>query len=40
MHFWNEEHSLTALLILLIVEVFIIVLTARGGGSGRADLSR
>jgi len=25
MHFWDEEHSLTALLILLVVEVFIIV---------------
>jgi hypothetical protein len=26
-HFWNEEHSLTALLILLVVEVFIIIPT-------------
>jgi hypothetical protein len=25
MHFWDEEHSLTALLILLLVEVFIFV---------------
>jgi len=24
-HFWDEEHSLTALLILLIVEVFIVI---------------
>ena len=31
LHFWNEEHSLTALLILLMVEVFIIVPTARPG---------
>jgi Ion channel len=29
-HFWNEDHSLTALLILLMVEVFIIVPFARG----------
>jgi len=29
LHFWGEEHSLTALLILLMVEVFIIVPTAR-----------
>jgi len=25
LHFWNEEHSLTALLILLLVEVFIVI---------------
>lgn len=31
MHFWGEEHSLTALLILLIVEVFIIVPATRAG---------
>ena len=30
-HFWNEEHSLTTLLILLIVEVFIIVPATRAG---------
>jgi len=31
-HFWNEEHSLTALLILLIVEVFIVIpMTSRAG---------
>jgi len=30
-HFWNEEHSLTALLILLMVEVFIIVPSTRAG---------
>jgi hypothetical protein len=30
-HFWDEERSLTALLILLIVEVFIIVPTTRAG---------
>ena len=30
MHFWNEEHSLTALLILLMVEVFVIVPSSRG----------
>jgi len=30
-HFWNEEHSLTALLILLMVEVFIIVPLDRAG---------
>ena len=29
LHFWDEEHSLTALLILLMVEVFIIVPFAR-----------
>lgn len=28
-HFWNEEHSLTALLILLIVWMFIIIPTTR-----------
>ena len=31
MHFWGEEHSLTALLILLIVEVFIVIPTTRAG---------
>ncbi len=30
-HFWNEEHSLTVLLILLIVEVFIVVPATRAG---------
>lgn len=30
-HFWDEERSLTALLILLIVEVFIVVPMASGG---------
>lgn len=30
-HFWNEEHSLTALLILLLVEVFIFVPATRAG---------
>ena len=31
-HFWDEEHSLTALLILLIVEVFIVVpVTSKAG---------
>ena len=30
-HFWDEENSLTALLILLIVEVFIIIPTAKAG---------
>jgi hypothetical protein len=30
-HFWNEERSLTALLILLIVEMFVIVPTTRIG---------
>jgi len=30
-HFWDEEHSLTALLVLLMVEVFIVVPMARGG---------
>ena len=30
-HFWGEEHSLTALLILLIVEMFIIIPTTRVG---------
>jgi hypothetical protein len=30
-HFWNEEHSLTALLALLIVEMFIIIPTTRVG---------
>lgn len=30
-HFWNEEHSLTALLVLLIVEVFVIVPATRAG---------
>ncbi|MDA8106415.1 MAG: potassium channel family protein [Nitrospiraceae bacterium] len=29
--FWSEEHSLTALLILLIVEVFIVVPATRAG---------
>jgi len=29
LHFWNEEHSLTALLVLLMIEVFIIVPTVR-----------
>ena len=32
-HFWDEEHSLTALLILLIVELFIIIPMSRGGGA-------
>ncbi len=31
MHFWNEEHSLTALLILLIVEMFIVIPASRAG---------
>jgi hypothetical protein len=31
LHFWDEEHSLTALLILLVVEVFIITPMARSG---------
>jgi len=31
LHFWDEEHSLTALLVLLMVEVFIVVPMARGG---------
>ena len=30
-HFWDEEHSLTALLILLIIDVFIIIPMARAG---------
>ena len=30
-HFWDEEHSLTALLILLIVYMFIIIPTTRTG---------
>ena len=30
-HFWNEEHSLTALLILLLVYVFVIIPTTRAG---------
>ena len=30
-HFWDEEHSLTALLILLVVEVFIIIPSTRAG---------
>src|SRR5512147_820030 len=30
-HFWNEEHSLTALLILLLVEVFIVIPVTRAG---------
>ena len=30
-HFWDEGHSLTALLILLIIEMFIIIPTTRGG---------
>jgi hypothetical protein len=30
-HFWDEEHSLTGLLALLIVEVFIIIPTTRAG---------
>ena len=30
-HFWDEEHSLTALLLLLVVEVFIIVPATRAG---------
>jgi len=28
-HFWNEEHSLTALLILLVVEMFIVIPSTR-----------
>ncbi len=31
MHFWDEEHSLTALLILLLVEVFIVIPMTRAG---------
>ena len=31
MHFWNEEHSLTALVILLMAEVFIIVPLTEAG---------
>lgn len=31
--FWNEEHSLTALLILLIGEMFIIIPISRAGGA-------
>jgi hypothetical protein len=31
MHFWDEEHSLTALLILLIIEMFIIIPSTRAG---------
>jgi len=31
MHFWGEEHSLTALLVLLIVEVFIVMPATRAG---------
>jgi hypothetical protein len=31
LHFWDEEHSLTALLVLLIIEVFVIVPMARAG---------
>lgn len=31
MRFWNEEHSLTVLLILLIVDVFIVVPATRAG---------
>ena len=31
LHFWSEEHSLTALLILLIVEVFIVVPATTAG---------
>jgi hypothetical protein len=30
-HFWDEEHSLTALLILLIFDMFIVVPTTRAG---------
>ena len=30
-HFWDEEHSLTALLILLIIEIFIIIPMSRAG---------
>ena len=30
-HFWNEEHSLTALLILLLVYMFVIIPTTRAG---------
>jgi len=30
-HFWDEEHSLTALLILLMVEVFIVMPATRAG---------
>jgi len=30
-HFWDEEHSLTALLILLLVEVFIVIPATRAG---------
>jgi hypothetical protein len=31
MHFWNEEHGLTALLILLVFDVFIMVPLSRTG---------
>lgn len=31
MHFWNEEHSLTVLLILLLGEVFIVIPATRSG---------
>ncbi len=30
-HFWDEEHSLTALLILLIIEIFIIIPMSKAG---------
>jgi hypothetical protein len=31
MHFWNEDHSLTVLLILLIVEVFVVMPASSAG---------
>ncbi|NJD57241.1 MAG: hypothetical protein FIA94_12690 [Nitrospirae bacterium] len=31
MHFWNEEHSLTALLMLLLVWIFIVIPATRAG---------
>jgi len=30
-HFWNEEHSLTALLVLLLVYMFVVIPTTRAG---------
>ena len=31
MHFWDEEHSLTALLVLLLIEIFIIIPMSMAG---------
>ena len=36
-HFWDEEHSLTALLILLMVEMFIIIPIGQGRSCIGAD---